>query len=131
MQSKKAACISARGGSTLWVKQCSLACDAGGLPHLYSAIVTARPARPCKSSRQCPTMLPALEAGRGSIVVSETYVQVRSYSQHNRFGMQYANNMRNWLSISVHCEHHMTWMCEVVQRSTLRLECCKIALREP
>ena len=77
MQSKKAACILARGGSNLWVKQCSLACDAGGLPHLYSAIVTARPARPCKSSWQRPTMPSALKAGRGSVVVSETYVQVR------------------------------------------------------
>lgn len=73
IKSTRAACLSGQGGSRLWVRHCSLECDARGLSHLYSAIITARP--DFKSCRQPTYSAAAAAMGQGGIHVSETIVQ--------------------------------------------------------
>lgn len=73
IRSTRAACLSGQGGSRLWVRHCSLECDASGLAHLYSAIITARPV--FRVSRTPASLQAAAAMGQGGIHVSETVVQ--------------------------------------------------------
>lgn len=98
IRSTRAACISGQGGSRLWVRHCSLECDAHGLSHLYSAIITARPDfRACKQ----PTSSAAAVMGQGGIHVFETVVQVcrvSTWNSSSKRGRQNLSKPPHWIA---------------------------------
>lgn len=119
IRSTRAACISGQGGSSLWVRHCSLECDARGLSHLYSAIITARPDF---RARQQPTQSAAAVMGQGGIHVFETVVQggIRVAGLQRVRCIAHGNRHSLWFDIYHHTPAELKHLLPTTANGTVR-----------